>query len=84
MLLKFIPISVFRETPHVSFFDAGVKELNGADVVIHHRNAMSPTNDENFEQYFIHYQIDHNLVIKSRRTFNLINTKWGKPNHIIF
>ena len=39
MRLNFFPIHVFRETPQVSFFDAGVKKgSNGADVVIHHKN----------------------------------------------
>ncbi len=51
MRLSFIPIHVFRETPQVSFFDAGVEESNGADVVIHHKHAVSPPDDGNFEQY---------------------------------
>ena len=33
MRLNFVPTHVFRETPQVSFFDAGVKECNGSDVV---------------------------------------------------
>ena len=37
MLLHFVPIHVFRETPQVSFFDAGVNGSNGADVVIHQK-----------------------------------------------
>ena len=61
MLLHFVPIHVFRETPQVSFFDTGVNGSNGADVVIHHKNAISPPNDGSFEQYYIHHhQIDHN------------------------
>ena len=85
MRLKFIPIHVFRETPQVSFFDAGVKGSNGADIVIHHKNAISPPDDENFEQYYIHnHQIDHNLVIKGSRTFTLLNPKWDEPHHVIF
>jgi len=85
MLLKFIPISIFRETPQVSFFDTGVKGSNGADVVIHHQNAVSPPNDGNFEQYYIHHhQIDHNLVIEGNRTFTLINPKWDVTHHVIF
>ena len=43
MLLRFIPINVFRETPQVSFFDAGVKGSNGADVVIHHKKCNLPS-----------------------------------------
>ena len=74
MRLNFIPIHMFRETPQVSFFDAGVKETNGADIVIHHKNAVSPPDDGKFEQYYIHHhQIDNNLVIEGSRTFTLIN-----------
>ena len=77
MRLKFIPIHVFRETPQVSFFDAGVKGSNCADIVIHHKDAISPPDDENFEQYYIHkHQIDHNLVIEGSRTFTLLNPEW--------
>ena len=85
MLLHFVPIRVFRETPQVSFFDAGVNGSNGADVVIHHKNAISPPNDGNFEQYYIHHhQIDHNLVIEGSRKFTLINPTWDEPHHVIF
>ena len=85
MRLNFVPINVFRETPQVSFFDAGIKESNGADVVIHHKNAISPPDDGEYEQYYIHHhQIDHNLVIQGNRTFTLINPKWDEPHHIIF
>ena len=63
MRLNFVPTHVFRETPQVSFFDAGVKGSNGSDVVIHHGNAISPPNDGDFKQYYVHrHQIDHNLV----------------------
>ena len=85
MLLHFVPINVFRETPQVSFFDAGVNGSNGADVVIHHKNAISPPDDGNFEQYYIHnHQVDHNLVIEGSRKFTLINPKWDEPHHVIF
>ena len=64
MRLNFIPTNVFRERPLVWFFDAGVEGANGADIVIHHENAVSTNNEGNFEQYYIHHnQIDHNLVI---------------------
>ena len=49
MLLHFVPIRVFRETPQVSFFDVGVNGSIDADVVIHHRNAISPPDDGDFE-----------------------------------
>ena len=35
MRLQFIPIHVFRETPSVTFFDAGVSGTNGTDVVVY-------------------------------------------------
>ena len=76
MLLHFVPIRVFRETAQVSFFDAGVNGSNGTDVVIHYKNAISPPDDGNFEQYYIHHHpIDHNLVIEGSRKFTLINPK---------
>ncbi len=85
MRLVFLPIHVFRETPNVSFFDAGVKGVNGSDVVIHHGNAISPPNDGGFEQYYVHrHQIDHNLIIKGSRIFTLINPEWDEPHHIIY
>ena len=85
MLLQFVPIRVFRETPQVSFFDAGINGSNGADVVIHNKNAISPPDDGNFEQYYIHHhQIDHNLVIEGSRIFTLINPEWDEPHHIIY
>ena len=84
MRLNFVPTHVFRETPQVSFFDAGVKGSNGSDVVIHHGNAISPPNDGDFEQYYVHrHQIDHNLVIEGSRVFTLINPEWDEPHHII-
>ena len=42
MRLHLIPIHVFRETPSVTFFDAGVPGSNGTDVVAHHGAATSP------------------------------------------
>ena len=85
MRLNFVPVQVFRETPQVSFFDAGVKGSNGSDVVIHHGNAISPPNDGDFEQYYMHlHQIDHNLVIEGSRIFTLINPEWEEPHHIIY
>ena len=85
MRLNFVPTHVFRETPQVSFFDAGVKGSNGSDVVIHHGNAISPPNDGDLEQYYVHrHQIDHNLVIEGSRIFTLINPEWDEPHHIIY
>ena len=56
-----------------------------ADIVIHHKNAISPPDDEIFEQCYIqNHPIEHNLVIEGSRTFNLINPKWDEPHHVIF
>ncbi len=83
--LNFVPTHVFRETPQVTFFDAGVKESNGSDVVIHHGSALSPPNDDDFEQYYVHHhQIDHNLVLDGSRTFTLLNPEWDEPHHVIY
>ncbi len=83
--LNFIPTNVFRETPQVKFFDAGIKESNGSDVVIHHVSAVSPPNDENFEQYYDHHhQIDQNLVLQGTRAFTLLNPEWDEPHHVIY
>ena len=77
MKLKFMPTTIFRETPKVTFFDAGVEESNGCDVVIHSEEAISPPDDFNDEQYYVHnHQIDHNLVLTSERKFILINPTW--------
>ena len=83
--LNFIPTNVFRETPQVTFFDAGVKGSNGSDVVIHHGSATSPPYDEEFERYYVHHhQIDHNLVLEGNRTFTLLNPEWDEPHHVIY
>ena len=85
MHLNFVPIQIFRETPQVTFFDAGVRASNGCDVVIHHRSAISPPNDVEYEQYYVHqYQIDHNLVLDGNRKFTLLNPSWDEPHHVIF
>ena len=70
MKLKFSPTIIFRETPKVTFFDAGVEESNGCDVVIHSEEAISPPDDFNDEQYYVHnHQIDNNLVLTGERKF---------------
>ena len=85
MHLEFTPIQIFRETPQVTFFDAGVRASNGCDVVMHRGRATSPPNDVNYEQYYVHhYQVDHNLVIEGRRKFTLLNPSWDEPHHLIF
>ena len=85
MELRFFPINVFRETPKVTFFDAGIDSSNGSDVVIHSGEAISPPDDLKDEQYYVHnHQIDHNLVITGERTFILINPCWDEPHHVIY
>ena len=85
MKLKFISTTIFRETPKVTFFDAGIESTNGCDVVIHSGEAISPPNDFKNEQYYVHYhQIDHNLVITGERKFVLINPFWDEPHHVIY
>ena len=85
MELRFFPINIFRETPKVTFFDAGIDTSNGSDVVIHSGEAISPPDDLKDEQYYVHnHQIDHNLVITGERTFVLINPSWDEPHHVIY
>ncbi len=85
MKLKFLPTTIFRETPKVIFFDAGLEASNGCDIVIHSEEAISPPDDFNDEQYYVHYhQIDHNLVITGERTFVLINPSWDETHHVIY
>lgn len=84
MRLHFIPIHVFRETPSVTFFDAGVPGANGTDVVAHHGAAISPPDDEGIQQFYVHHhQVDHNLVLAGHRTFTLLNPSWSQPHHVI-
>ena len=80
MELRFFPVNIFRETPKVTFFDAGVDSSNGSDIVIHSGEAISPPDDLKDEQYYVHcHQIDYNLVITGERTFVLINPSWDEP-----
>ena len=85
MELRFFPINVFRETPKVTFFDAGIASSNGADVVIHSGEGISPPDELKDEQYYVHnHQIDRNLVITGERKFILINPLWDEPHHVIY
>lgn len=84
MRLHFIPIHIFRETPAVTFFDAGVPGSNGTDVVAHHGAAISPPDADGSEQYYVHrHQVDHNLVLEGKRRFTLLNPNWDHPHHVI-
>ena len=53
MKLKFCPTTIFRETPKVTFFDAGIGFTNGCDVVIHSGEAISPPNEFKYRDYFL-------------------------------
>lgn len=84
MKLSFVPIHVFRETPSVTFFDASVRGSNGSDVVVHHGPAVSPPDDGEFPQFYVHHhQIDHNLVLIGARSFTLLNPAWDQPHHVV-
>ncbi|MCR8538966.1 MAG: hemagglutinin [Prochlorococcus marinus CUG1439] len=85
MELKFCPATIFRETPKVTFFDAGILSSNGCDVVMHSGAAVSPPDQIEDEHYYMHnHQIDHNLVITGERKFILINPNWDEPHHVIY
>ena len=85
MELRFFPITVFRQNPKVTFFDAGIDKSNGSDVAMYSGEAISPPDDLPNEQYYVHYyQIDHNLVIKGERKFVLIYPSWDEPHHEIY
>ena len=85
MELKFYPTTIFRETPKVTFFDAGIELSNGCDVVMHSGEAISPPDENENEQYYVHnHQVDHNLVITGERKFILINPDWEEPHHVIY
>ncbi len=52
---------MFQETPQVTFVNGGVRTMKGCDIVIHPVSAVSPPNDFEHEQYYVHQdQIDHN------------------------
>ena len=86
MKLKFYPTTIFRETPKVTFFDAGIESTNGCDVVMHSGEAISPPNEFEYEKYYVHnHQIDHNLVKQGGNTndkFNFRNSFLDNLNFI--
>ena len=77
MRLQFIPIHVFRETPSVTFFDAGVSGTNGTDVVVHRGAATSPPDANGFEQYYVHqHQVDHNGLFPVDKNCEVLEGHW--------
>ena len=45
MLIQFVLVSILREIQEVLFFEACINGSNGADVVIHHKNAISASDN---------------------------------------
>ena len=76
---------VFRETEDVIFYDISVDESNAADLVVHSGAATSPPDDcVGAKSFYIHgFQDDYNRVVSGERTFELVNTTWRFPYHIV-
>ena len=76
---------VFRETEDVIFYDISVEESNASDLVVHTGAAISPPDDcVGAKSFYIHgFQDDYNRVVSGERTFELINTAWRFPYHIV-
>ena len=76
---------VFRETEDVIFYDISVDESNAADLVVHSGSATSPPDDcVGAKSFYIHgFQDDSNRVVSGERTFELVNTTWKYPYHIV-
>ena len=56
-MFELISYEKFRDTKDVRFFDISVNESNYRDLVIHSGPAVSPPNDEDFNnwQFYIHH-----------------------------
>ena len=76
---------MFKETDDVTFYDISVEECNATDLVVDKGAATSPPNDfVGAKQFYIHrYQDDYNRVIDGERTFEIVNTGFKCPYHII-
>jgi len=76
---------VFRETDDVIFYDISVDESNAADLVVHTGAATSPPDDcVGAKSFYIHgFQDDYNRVVSGERTFELVNSSWKFPYHIV-
>ena len=76
---------MFKETDDVTFYDISVEECNATDLVVHKGAATSPPNDfVGAKQFYIHrYQDDYNRVIDGERTFEIVNSNFKCPYHII-
>ena len=76
---------MFKETDDVTFYDISVEECNATDLVVHKGAATSPPDDfVGAKQFYIHTkQDDYNRVIDGERTFEIVNTSFKCPYHII-
>ena len=76
---------MFKETDDVTFYDISVEECNATDLVVHKGAATSPPDDfVGAKQFYIHrYQDDYNRVIDGERTFEIVNSNFKCPYHII-
>ena len=82
--VQFVKHQVFRETPDVIFYDISVENNNATDLVEHTGPAVSPPDENDEKQFYIHYhQVDHNRVLSGGRTFELVNPDWSDPYHIV-
>ena len=82
--VQFVKHQVFRETPDVIFYDISVENNNATDLVEHTGPAVSPPDENDDKQFYIHYhQVDHNRVLSGGRTFELVNPDWSDPYHIV-
>ena len=77
---------VFKETDDVTFYDISVEECNATDLVVHKGAATSPPDDlVGVKQFYIHrYQEDYDRVIDGMRTFEIVNSNFKCPYHIIY
>ena len=83
--IQFKKHRVFRETEDVIFYDISVEESNASDLVVHTGSAVSPPDDVvGAKSFYIHrFQDDYNRVVSGERTFELVNTSWKYPYHIV-
>ena len=63
-MFELISYEKFRDTKDVRFFDISVNESNYRDLVIHSGPAVSPPNEEEFNnwQFYIHHNQEDNLL----------------------
>lgn len=83
-MFKLLDFKKFRDTPSVQFFDITVANSNARDLVFHEGPAISPNNDDDSWQFYLHpNQEDNLLALSGGRTFHLINFDWSSPYHVV-